>query len=232
MRKGIITLGVIGIIFCLLFAFGPMVVRMINDKGLQAADISTGGEPASVEMDGTWETVEGYGSNRTQAGYTFGEKLPAETKTTSGRADNIDGDNVSGELLVADKQLTEAKITVQVAAISSDNQKRDNNVRNHILHTDEYPETTFSLTKPVDVSQVPADGSVAAVEATGDLTLHGVTKSVTTELKVLRTGESVIVQGNVPVKRSDYGIDAGQFVASVIEDEGTVDLLLVFQQKS
>ena len=232
MRKGIITLGVIGIIFCLLFAFGPMVVRMLNDKGLQTADIATGGEPASVEMDGTWETVEGYGANRTQAGYTFDEKLPAETKTTSGRADNIDGDNVTGELRVENKQLTEAKITVQVAAIASDNQKRDNNVRDHILQTNDFPEATFTLTKPVDVSQVPADGKVAAVEVQGDMTLHGVTKPVTTELKVLRTGESVIVQGNVPVKRSDYGIDAGQFVAAVIEDEGTVDLLLVFQQKN
>lgn len=232
MRKGIITLGVIGIIFSLLFAFGPMVMRMVNDRGLQAADMATGGEPASVGVDGSWFTVQGYGANSTQAGYTFFEKLPAESKSTSGRTDNREQDNVHGELTVENETLTAGKVEVDVASIESDNQKRDNNVRADILHTEEFPKADFTLTKPVDVSNVPADGSVAAIEVTGDLTLHGVTKSVTTELKVLRTGESIIVQGNVPVKRSDFKLETGQFVAAVIEDEGTIDLLLVFQQKS
>ncbi|MBC2681530.1 hypothetical protein GSS87_03825 [Corynebacterium sp. 4HC-13] len=231
MRKGIITLGVIGIIFCLLFAFGPIVMHMINDKGLKAADMATGGEPASIGMDGSWYTVQGYGSNSTQAGYTFFEKLPAESKTTSGRTDNLQDEHVHGELTVKNEMLTAGKVEVDVAAITSDNQKRDNNVRKDILHTTEFPKATFSLTKPVDISRLPSDGKVAPITVTGDLTLHGVTKRITTELKVLRTGESVIVQGNIPVKRSDFKIDTGQFVAAVIQDEGTIDLLLVFQQK-
>ena len=79
---------------------------------------------------------------------------------------------------------------------------------------------------------MPEDGTVGTVKVTGDLTLHGVTKKITTDLRVLRTGESVIIEGSVPVKRSDFHIESGDFVAAVIDDEGTIDLLLVFQQRS
>lgn len=232
MRKGIITLGVIGIIVCLLAGFGPMAYRLLNDKGLQTASISDGGEPATTDMNGSWFTAEGFGSNSTQAGYTFFEKLPAEDKTTSGRADNHDKENIHGELHVEKDTLTEGTVKVDVAAISSDNQRRDVNVRRDILHTDTFPSAEFTLTKPADVSHIPADGTVGKVKVTGDLTLHGKTKEITTELKVLRTAESVIVEGNIPVKRSDFDIESGDFVAAVIDDEGTIDLLLVFQQKS
>lgn len=231
MRKGIVTLGVIGIVLSLLFGFGPMVMRLLNDPGLRTADIAVGGEPASTDVNGTWVTTEGYGKNATQAGYTFEETLPGEHKTTSGRADNSDGDNVHGELSVRDGSLQEGKVEVQVDSISSDKERRDVNVRRELLHTANYPTATFSLTDPVDLSSIPADGSVGTVQVRGELTLHGVTRPVTTELKVLRSGESVIVQGNVPVKRSDYHIDTGDFVAAVIKDEGTIDLLLVFQKK-
>ncbi|WP_214283712.1 YceI family protein [Campylobacter jejuni] len=53
---------------------------------------------------------------------------------------------------------------------------------------------------------------------------------MTAELKVLRTGEHVILQGNIPFKRSDFDIQTPQFVAATIADEGTIDLLLVLEQ--
>ena len=78
---------------------------------------------------------------------------------------------------------------------------------------------------------VYGDGTVGTVKVTGDLTLHGKTKEITTELTALRTAESVIIEGNIPVKRSDFDIEPGEFVAAVIDDEGTIDLLLVFQKR-
>ncbi|WP_408925741.1 YceI family protein [Corynebacterium sp. YSMAA1_1_F7] len=225
MRKGIITLAVIGMIVGVLMAFGPLVVNFFSDRGLRTADITAGGEPASVGVDGSWHVVRGAGDNTSQAGYTFDEKLPSGSKTTSGRTEKVEGD-----FKVEGKKLTEGKVTVDVASISSDVEKRDINVRNHILHTDEFPKASFTLTKPADVSQLPDDGTTDKVKITGDLELHGQKNSVTTDLKVLRTGENVVLQGNVPFKRGDFGIETPQFVASTIADEGTVDLLLVLEQ--
>ena len=225
MRKGIITLAVIGMIVGVLMAFGPLVANYFSDRGLRTADITAGGEPASVGMDGSWHVVRGAGDNTSQAGYTFDEKLPAGSKTTSGRTEDVEGD-----VKVEDKKLTEGKITVDVASISSDVEKRDINVRKSILHTDKFPKATFTLTEPADVSNLPDDGTTEKVKVTGDLELRGKKNPVTAELKVLRTGENVILQGNIPFKRSEFDIQTPQFVAATIADEGTIDLLLVLEQ--
>ena len=231
MRKAIITLGLIGVIVLALMTIGPLAYNLLSNRGLQTADISEGGPAATVGAEGSWQVAKGAGANKTQAGYTFNEILPGQRKTTSGRADNSDGDNVTGQMLVADGKLQEAVVEVKVAAISSDVEKRDINVRRSILETDAFPEASFTLTKPVDISQVPGDGKPAEVQATGDLKLHGVTKEVSVTLKVLRTGENIVVSGNVPVQRKNYGLESPDFVAAKIADEGTIDLLIVFEQR-
>ncbi|CAQ05014.1 YceI family protein [Corynebacterium urealyticum] len=230
MRKGIITLGVIGIIAAFLFGVGPIAYQLLTDRGLQTADLVEGGPEPTTSADGHWVIVPGAGANHTQAGYTFREILPGQEKTTSGRADNSTEENIKGDLQVTDGTLTEGLVEVRVAGISSDVEKRDINVRRSILHTEDYPKAKFSITEPVDLSKVPEDGSVGEVEVTGDLTLRGESNKVTAPLKVLRTGDKVVVQGKVPFKRSDFNIETREFVAAKIADEGTIDLLLVFEK--
>lgn len=231
MRKGIITLGLIAVIVLGLMSLGPVAYNLLSNRGLQTANLDEGGPAATVGADGSWQITKGAGANRTQAGYTFNEILPGQRKTTSGRADNTDGDNVKGQMRVADGKLQEAIVSVKVAAISSDVDKRDINVRRNILETDTYPDASFTLTKPVDISHVPGDGKPAEVKAVGDLKLHGVTKEIPVTLKVLRTGENIVVSGNVPVRRSDFGLESPDFVAAKIAEEGTIDLLLVYEQR-
>ncbi|MDN6387424.1 MAG: YceI family protein, partial [Corynebacterium sp.] len=185
------------------------------------------GEPPPVGLDGHWAVVPGGGAKSSEAGYTFAEVLPGQEKSTSGRTSSVDG-----SLVVDDGVLQEGRVTVDVASIASDIEKRDIHVRDNILHTDDYPEATFSITSPVDLSSLPEDGSVDTVTVRGDLTMHGETNEVSADLKVLRSGENVIVEGQVPVNREDFGIVSPEFVASQIAEEGTVDLLLVFGLKN
>ncbi|AWT26234.1 Protein YceI [Corynebacterium provencense] len=223
MRKGLVTLFVVAVIAMAVGLVAPPVYRLITSHGLQTASIADGsGEPASVGVDGHWSVIPGVGANRSQAGYTFDEVLPGQAKTTSGR-----GEGVTGDLIVNDGTLTEGTVTVDVNSIGSDIEKRDINVRRHILQTDLYPDAVFEVTKPADLSALPDDGTAATVKLTGDLTLHGETRQVSADLKVLRTGENVIVEGKLPVVRKDFGLQSPQFVASQIADDGTIDLLLV-----
>ena len=46
----------------------------------------------------------------------------------------------------------------------------------------EFPTATFVLTEPIELGAVPADGEEVTATATGDLTLHGVTREVTIDL--------------------------------------------------
>lgn len=228
MRKGIVTLVVVTVVALAIAIVGPPVYRLLTSEGLQTASIADGsGEPATVGVDGHWDVVSGAGENSSEAGYTFDEVLPGQEKSTSGRTSSV-----SGSLVVNDGILEEGKVTVDVDSIESDIEKRDIHVRDNILHTDQYPEATFTISDPVDLSSLPEDGSVDTVTVNGELTMHGKTNDVTAELTVLRTGENVIVEGQVPVEREAFGIVSPEFVASQIAEEGTVDLLLVFGLQS
>ena len=64
------------------------------------------------------------------------------------------------------------------------------------------------LTDADHAGAVPAAGETIKAEATGDFTLHGVTKKVTVSLEGRWDGKQVQVVGNLPIVFGDYGITA------------------------
>ncbi len=216
-------IGAVFIAMAASVAIVPLLLALISGghgvktEGIDAAKL----KPATADLDGTWTVSSAPGSNHTSAGFTFYEILPGEKKVTSGSTRDV-----TGTVAVDSGTLVSGDIHVDVASVTTDSDVRDSNVRRSILHTDEFPEATFVLTQPVDVSQLPGDGSVASVDLTGDLTIHGQTKSVTQQFSVARSGDSVIVAGSIPVKRSDFGVESPDFVAAKIAEEGSVDIRL------
>ena len=78
---------------------------------------------------------------------------------------------------------------------------------------------------------MPAAGETIKVDATGDFTLHGVTKKVTIPLEARWDGKAVQVVGTLPIVFGDYNITApnSTFVASV-DDHGEMELKLFFEK--
>jgi polyisoprenoid-binding protein YceI len=105
-------------------------------------------------------------------------------------------------------------------------------VQGRVLATAEFPEATFVLTEPVALSTTPAVGEVVTLSATGDLTVHGVTKQVTFELEASWTGEFVDVAGSTPVVFADFGIEAPKTPAVEVDEQGTIELQLTFERAS
>ena len=72
-------------------------------------------------------------------------------------------------------------------------------------------------------------GETVSVDATGEFTLHGVTKPVTITLQGRWDGNKVQVVGSLPIAFADYGITAptAPLVASV-DDHGEMELQLFF----
>ena len=63
--------------------------------------------------------------------------------------------------------------------------------------------------------------------ATGDLTLHGVTKSVQVPLQARLSGSTIEVVGSVGIVFADYGITPPtSFIALSVDDHGTMELHL------
>ncbi len=230
MRKAVITFGIIAVVLLSLFTIGPIAYSLLTGTGLKTASLVEGGEPAETEVDGTWRVVQGHGTNSSQVGYTFFEVLPGESKTTSGRADNMSEENITGTVQVTDGVMTSGFVEVRVDGIRSDVERRDINVRRSILHTDQFPTASFSLLEPVNVAHIPGDGSASNITVHGELELHGSTKALYADFRVLRTGKHVVLSAEIPISRADFGIETPEFVAAKIDDAGTVDVLLVLSK--
>ena len=103
-------------------------------------------------------------------------------------------------------------------------------MRDEGLQTDQFPTATFTLTQPVDVPAAVLDGTATDVTLVGDLTLHGVTKSVEIPAQAQLVDGQIAVAGSLAFPLADFEITApnvGGFIVS-IADEGTLEFSVVF----
>ena len=74
---------------------------------------------------------------------------------------------------------------------------------------------------------MPVDGQVIQATATGDLTIHGVTKSVEIPVEARLSGDVVTVTGSIDILFADYSISRPtSFAVLTIADHGTMEFQL------
>src|SRR5918993_4477246 len=113
-----------------------------------------------------------------------------------------------------------------MAPLESDESRRDGQFEGRIMEVAQFPTATFELTQPIELDGVPADGEEVDVEATGDLTLHGVTGEVTIPLVARAEGETLAVDGSVAVTFADYDIDDPSGGPASVGSDGELEVLL------
>jgi polyisoprenoid-binding protein YceI len=110
-------------------------------------------------------------------------------------------------------------LTIQAESVDTGNKKRDDHLRSQdFFSAREFPTITFQS------SSVRKTGD-NTFEATGDLSLHGITKEITvpvefTGKKAGQRGELSGVHATFAIKRSDYGMNF--MVGSGLGDEVTI----------
>jgi polyisoprenoid-binding protein YceI len=194
-----------------------------------SATAAASGAPVSATgVAGTWNVTSG-----SQAGYRVRERLAnlsAESDAV-GRTENVTG-SITVEANGDGARLTGGTLTVDTTTIASDENRRDNRLRTEGLQTDQYPTATFTVTQPVDVPTSALAGTAADITLTGDLTLHGVTKSVQIPAQAQLVGDTMQVAGSLAFPLSDYQIsppNVGGFILS-ISDQGTLEFLVSFSK--
>ena len=179
-----------------------------------------GGTPVSDGIEGTWEVAAG-----STAGYRATEVLFGQSTEGAGRTEDV-----TGTMVIEGTSATEATFEVDLTTLTSDEDRRDGQVQSRILETSQFPTATFELTEPVDFGTEPADLEEITVEATGDLTVHGVTNSVTVDLVARRNGDAIEVTGSVPITWSDFEINDPSGGPAQVEDSGTMEFALTFSK--
>lgn len=201
-------------------AVGPLVYSLVMGHGVKTEGINvTKLHAAEGDLDGTWKVVQGNAHNYTSVGFTIDEVLPAERTTTSGSTTNV-----TGQVEISGAELKSGEVTVDMTKLTTDKKVRDQNMKDKLFKTQNFPESHFKVTKPVDLSAVPADGTVGKVELTGELTIKDQTHPVTADFDVARDGKNLVIAGDIPVNRLKFGIETPEFLAAKVADEGFVNV--------
>ncbi|MFF1878011.1 YceI family protein [Leifsonia sp. NPDC058230] len=214
---GVVVVGAVAAIA------GPYVYRdLVSGPPAAVPTVALTADPKAettldtADLSGTWKV----GAD-SFAGYRLKEVLNGVDVTVTGRTSKV-----SGDLTVDGLTLTQAKVTVEVGSIATDEPARDAYFRSSALQTDKFPQATFTLTQPVTATGTPKPGDVQTLQATGELSLHGVTKPVTVELQVGLNGNAGQLSGSIPITFADFGVDAPDLGFVTVEKTGSVEFLL------
>ena len=183
--------------------------------------------PGSDTLDGSWSIDTTIGGGVVESSSFVGYRVREELATVGAFTAVGRSTGVTGSFSFAGTTLESAEIVVDMTQLRSDSANRDSAMRGQALETGTFPEASFVLTSPVDLTTAPEPGSSFTVEATGDLTLHGVTRSVTVPIEGQRIDDTVVVVGSIEILFADYEIDRPRAaVVLSVEDTGVMEFQL------
>jgi len=184
-------------------------------KRLSLSTTATTAVSSDDPLDGTWRPT-----SASQVGYRVKEVLFGQDNEAVGRTNKV-----SGTMVMTGTTVTSVDLTVDMASVTSDQSRRDNQFRGRIMDVSSFPTATFKLAKPI---QLPTASGAVTVPASGDLTLRGTSKPVTVDLKARRNGSHIEVNGTIPITFDEWGIPSPSFGPVTTQDHGELELLVVF----
>ena len=158
-------------------------------------------------LDGTWTIDTTVGDGVLDAGSYVGYRVQEELATIGAKTAVGRTPAVTGSFAFSGTTLTAGEIVADVTQLTSDDSRRDGAIRRQALETGTFAEASFILTEPVDLGVDPANGEPFTADATGDLTIHGVTRTVTVPISGQLVTDTVVVVGGIEIAFADYDID-------------------------
>jgi polyisoprenoid-binding protein YceI len=157
------------------------------------------------------------------AGYRVREELARVGATEAvGRTPDV-----TGSITIQGTSVTAAAISADLTTLRSDEANRDRQLSRQALETSQFPTASFTLTAPIELGAIPAEGQVLDLTLHGDLALHGVTRSVDIPVQARLAGGVITVAGSLPIVFADYGIQPPKAVVVLsVEDHGVMEFQL------
>lgn len=175
---------------------------------------------AASSVAGTWTIAPG-----SVAGYRVREQLgflPAPSDAV-GRTSAVTG-SVTIDGSADALSVTAADLTVDVSTLTSDRPMRDQHIHESGLESDRYPKATFELTQPISLPADATSGATIAVSATGKLTIHGMTQTVTIPLTARLSANLIEVAGSTTFPFERFGMTPPSIAGLVsVQDSATME---------
>ena len=216
----------VGVLYFVVFAgSSPQKLALSSPAASTSASAAS---TDSVAAAGTWTVGSG-----SQAGYRVREQLAslAAPSDAVGRTSAITG-TLTLTQAADGYAVTAANFTVDVSKLTSDQSRRDQRIHSQGLESDRYPTATFKLASPIALTTDAANGQSVHVSASGDLTIHGVTKSVTIPIDTRLTGPKIELVGSITFPFGQFGMtppSIGGFVT--VQSNATMEFQLLLARQ-
>ena len=176
---------------------------------------------ASVGQTQTTVTIAG----GTVARYMVGEQLARRTLPNDAIGETPD---VEGTIVFTpdgDVDQEQSRITVGLAGLTSDEDRRDRYVRDRLFDTSKFPNAELTVTGVSGLPWPLPDSGQATFQITGDLTLRDVSRPVTWDATVQIDGGSVTGQATTVVTFDQFEMSKPSFGFIIsVEDEIRLEL--------
>lgn len=119
-------------------------------------------------------------------------------------------EDVSGQLtlnLGEPPSLVSGDITVNIEQLTTDDERRDNRIRERFLESSKYPLATFVAKEIQEGPATFQDGQEVTFKLLGDLTVREVTKPTTFDVTAKLTGNTITGEATTTILMTDFGFD-------------------------
>ena len=231
----VVVAGAAGLWYLFFRPAGPAPVSLatLPPGATSPVGTSAAASPASAgatgDISGPWSTDPSVGSfddfSGTFVGYRVREELASVGATVAvGRTPDV-----MGSMTIDGTTITAVELTADLTTLQSDEGNRDRQLSRQGLETGQFPTASFALTEPIELGSIPAEGQAIEVTATGDLTLHGITKSVRVPIQARLQDGVITVAGSLPIVFSDYGMTPPRaMIVLSVEDHGVMEFQVHF----
>jgi polyisoprenoid-binding protein YceI len=218
---GLLLLGALGagIVYFVVFPSSAPARLTLAATTSPAAATSTSATPVATAAGG-WTVTSG-----SQAGYRVRETLAfvGAPSDAVGRTSSVNGTvTIAGS--GSSYSVSSASLTVDVNTLTSDRSMRDQRIHSMGLQSDTYTKATFVLSSSIVLPADAARGQPFTASAIDQLTLHGVTKTVTIPIQARLAGSVMQLAGSFTFPFGEFGMTQpriGGFVS--VQDNATME---------
>ena len=137
---------------------------------------------------------------------------------------------VNGEILVDRENPQNSSIgpiRVDISQLTSDNQRRDNTIRERFLESAKFPIVEFTLIEIQGLPESYQEGQQITFQVSGDLTVRDVTKPVTFEVSFVGESDTITGEATTTILMSNFGFGPIS-IGGILNTEDEVKVKFVF----
>jgi polyisoprenoid-binding protein YceI len=204
----------------------PKPLALSKASSTAAASPTTSGASASG-LAGNWTVAQG-----SLVGYRVREQFANQTSAHEAVARTS---SVSGGLTAVQAstgaQATTIKLTAQLASLKSVDQvagfdvSRRDSIVSQTLSVSQYPDATFQA-QSVELPASLTNGGTVSLTVPGQLTIHGVTRSVQVTVNLQVSGSKAQAAGSTSFNMTDFGVSPPQVPITTVQPQVTLEFQL------